>query len=46
MAPPIVNATIQSAALAAVSNLLAQTLMAYRQEVSRHARRHTATEYH
>ena len=34
MAPPIVNATVQSAALGAISNLLAQILMAYRQEVS------------
>ncbi|KAK7914864.1 Mpv17/PMP22 family protein [Apiospora marii] len=34
MAPPIVNATIQSAVLAATSNLLAQALSAYKNEVS------------
>lgn len=33
MAPPIVNATFQSAVLAATSNLLAQALTAYRHEV-------------
>ncbi|KAK7984800.1 Mpv17/PMP22 family protein [Apiospora saccharicola] len=34
MAPPIINATVQSAVLAATSNLLAQALSAYRNEVS------------
>ncbi|KAK7962145.1 Mpv17/PMP22 family protein [Apiospora aurea] len=34
MAPPIVNATVQSAILAATSNLLAQALSAYRNDVS------------
>ncbi|KAK6860319.1 hypothetical protein PG995_003955 [Apiospora arundinis] len=34
MAPPIVNATVQSAVLAATSNLIAQALSAYRNEVS------------
>lgn len=34
MPSPIVNATIQSAVLAATSNFLAQALMAYRSEVN------------